>query len=87
MSWLPAMMFMHMLDDDELDQPKRRFADDYKAGHDLHRQGSACRERDHGNRHDACCLQPDTINLNHNTEQKKKETTTWEYSACSPSSE
>lgn len=21
MSWLPAMMFMHMLDDDELDQP------------------------------------------------------------------
>jgi len=23
MSWLPAMMFMHMLDDDELDQPKQ----------------------------------------------------------------
>lgn len=23
MSWLPAMMFMHMLNDDELDQPKQ----------------------------------------------------------------
>lgn len=23
MSWLPAMMFMHILDDDELDQPKQ----------------------------------------------------------------
>lgn len=23
MSWLPAMMFMHMLDDDEPDQPKQ----------------------------------------------------------------
>lgn len=23
MSWLPAMMFMHMLDDDEHDQPKQ----------------------------------------------------------------
>ena len=23
MSWLPAMMFMHALDDDELDQPKQ----------------------------------------------------------------
>lgn len=23
MSWLPAMMFMHMLGDDELDQPKQ----------------------------------------------------------------
>lgn len=23
MSWLPAMMFMRMLDDDELDQPKQ----------------------------------------------------------------
>lgn len=23
MSWLPAMMFMHVLDDDELDQPKQ----------------------------------------------------------------
>lgn len=34
MSWLPAMMFMHMLDDDKPDQPKQ--ADKSDDTHQIH---------------------------------------------------
>lgn len=74
-------------DIEHLDPAEAGALTNHEAGHDLHRQGSACRKRDHGDRHDACRDRLIAINLNHNTEQKKKETTPWEYSAFSPSSE